>query len=853
MEPYPSVPLCLPGNFIWDSHNRHILVDKSKSRGDITVCKEGLAILDSVKDDYVIVICITGPARTGKSYFLSQFQEGVTFEIGHSTTSKTTGIWIALAPNSVTMTDGKIARLVLLDAEGLGSTSTIDHDGCTERWDRKVFTLCALFSSYLIYNSKGVPTSDDLDKLSFMSQFSSSIQGHLSTPGESMETAVDISPYFMWLIRDAVLQPEVDGQNCTWKKFIISSVLCVEAGAAKNSRNAIKAAIKRSFQNFDAHGIPPPSVDPEVVQNLLLAKYKDQINKKFLYRVEEVKNHVLACAQVKVIKGFPITGQQLALYVSSCVSAVNSESDKLPIQNAWESFLEVKWNDTLIATMEKYDDHANQISYPISTEDIESFHVQESSEVQKAFTEFEASNFDERSVKQYREKLNSALKGKLHTIKTINNTKSHNHCEKVARNLELHLTKVENLDNYTFEELLKGRQKVLEEYLRKAIGPSINEVKEALEERMDGKIRTLQPALIQNTIEAVEEVYEREARDTIQDRLPLETNVIDAEYQRIRELCINQFRIRCRGCDGFLNALSRLETDLRKRLQSLQQTNLSLSNDVCEEAMRSSKRKHFDALWNLVSELNIADLQSAKETALAEYERDARGPAKDKVRKEYGEDMDEKLCRAKTLIAEHALTEAKRDYKRELDELLIEGPLDSREASVKCSSICTKIRKHFERRCDGLDDVLSRVYGTNVTKVESDVVKYFHRRNGELSFEYCDKLMTRLIREILKPSIDNIEMLVSYEEKKTSILQKYDESAKGPKAVDVKDAAVLQIDKDIKRAEQQRVLKGIKLGLQALEVAGGVYGAAVGGKAAKIGMTAAMAAKLGQNVFDKTM
>ncbi|XP_071845556.1 guanylate-binding protein 2-like [Apostichopus japonicus] len=675
MEPYPSVPLCLPSNFTWDPQIRDIQVDNSKPRGDVTVCKEGLAILEGVKDDYVIVICITGPARTGKSYFLSQFQEGVTFDVGHTTTSKTTGIWIALAPNSVTTTDGKVARLVLLDAEGLASTSKIDHDESPEIWDRKVFTLCALFSSYLIYNSKGIPTNDDLDKLSFMSQFSSSIQGHLSTPGESTQTAVDISPYFMWLIRDADLQPEVEGQNCAWKKFILSSVLCVEAvAAARHPRNAIKAAIRRSFQNFDAHGIPPPQVKPKCIPNLPLAEDMEQIGNEFLCQVLKVKNHVLTCAEVKSIKGFHVTGQQLALYVSSCVNVVNSECDTLPIQTAWETLLEAKCNATLIAIKKKYDDHANQIKFPVSTEDIDSFHDKESAEAWKAFTDFKASTFDDRSVKQYRKKLDSALKEKFHTIMTTNYTKS---------------------------------------------------------------------------------------------------------------------------------------------------------NDACEKVMKSAKRKHFDPKCYFTTKLTISVLESAKVTVLAEYDRDARGPAKDKVKRKYGEDMDEQLCQFAPLIAERTLSGAEIEFKEKLDALLKEGPLESQDASAKFSSICQIVHEHFEASSHGMDDVLSRECIAKLDSVMSDAETDFYQRNDDLSSEYCKNLMTRLIIKILKPSIDNHDMFVSYDKKMSSILQQYDENAKGPKADEVRVAAVLQIDKDIKRANEQRVLTGITAGI---EVAAVGLGALIGGK-----------------------
>lgn len=207
-----------------------------------------------------------------------------------------------------------------------------------------------------------------------------------------------------------------------------------------------------------------------------------------------------------------------------------------------------------------------------------------------------------------------------------------------------------------------------------------------------------------------------------------------------------------------------------------------------------------------MTNLKISDLIRAKETVLAEYERDARGPAKDEVQREYGADMDENLCRAEKLIAHYALTEAKRHYTRELDNL---GLPDS-----QVSSICSNKRAIFETRCDGLGDMLIHQYRTHLTEIKKAAKKDLNQRKSK----FYEEFMSELIRDILQPSISNYLTIVSYDEKKKSLLQKYDEKCKGPIADEVKEKAVIQINKDIKMAEQKRVQTILATSLIALRI-----------------------------------
>ena len=58
-------------------------------RSGLAPCAQGLQFLRSITGP-VCVVCVVGPARTGKSYLLSQLQ-GSSFRLGHTMKAETMG------------------------------------------------------------------------------------------------------------------------------------------------------------------------------------------------------------------------------------------------------------------------------------------------------------------------------------------------------------------------------------------------------------------------------------------------------------------------------------------------------------------------------------------------------------------------------------------------------------------------------------------------------------------------------------------------------------------------------------------------------------------------------------------
>ena len=85
-----AIPLCIPNNYKWDDKEGKLQLVEHVNRTRLAVCTQGLEILRSITGP-VCIVCVVGPARTGKSYLLGQLQ-GSIFRLGHTMTAETMGI-----------------------------------------------------------------------------------------------------------------------------------------------------------------------------------------------------------------------------------------------------------------------------------------------------------------------------------------------------------------------------------------------------------------------------------------------------------------------------------------------------------------------------------------------------------------------------------------------------------------------------------------------------------------------------------------------------------------------------------------------------------------------------------------
>lgn len=120
--------------------------------GNLRLNQNALDILRKIEKP-IAVLSIVGPSRTGKSYLLSMmlgFKDA--FQTSDSFEACTSGIWMA-----TTVLECDKFVIVFMDTEG---TDHVTQVGDIINY----LVLDTLLSSYLIYNSKGMQSSD-LDKM----------------------------------------------------------------------------------------------------------------------------------------------------------------------------------------------------------------------------------------------------------------------------------------------------------------------------------------------------------------------------------------------------------------------------------------------------------------------------------------------------------------------------------------------------------------------------------------------------------------------------------------------------------------------------------------------------------------
>ena len=158
-----ATPLCIPDNCHWDESSETFSHDHDQPRTSLLAVEAALRKLRSIHTP-VCVVSIAGPCRKGKSFIISKaFDQGNVFPLGHTMDPETAGIWMWVVPEKQTDAQGREFTVVLLDSEGMDAVGAQSAD------DHSIFTLTVLLSSVLIYNSMGVPTRTDLERLEYPS------------------------------------------------------------------------------------------------------------------------------------------------------------------------------------------------------------------------------------------------------------------------------------------------------------------------------------------------------------------------------------------------------------------------------------------------------------------------------------------------------------------------------------------------------------------------------------------------------------------------------------------------------------------------------------------------------------
>eukprot|EP00635_Sarcinochrysidales_sp_CCMP3193_P004918 CAMPEP_0118898436 /NCGR_PEP_ID=MMETSP1166-20130328/5428_1 /TAXON_ID=1104430 /ORGANISM="Chrysoreinhardia sp, Strain CCMP3193" /LENGTH=795 /DNA_ID=CAMNT_0006837545 /DNA_START=9 /DNA_END=2396 /DNA_ORIENTATION=+ len=269
---------------------------------------EALDVLRSI-ESHVVVVAVAGPYRTGKSSLLNWLLGSSVVQVGHEVERCTKGVW--LCEPVVDESGDRPAAFVALDTEGLGGLADVDA-----AYDATLFTLAALLSSTLIYNSQGALDERAITNLGFVANLSRQIlNGDGSSSGQtkseerrrrddsssesSSPPPAEWMPKLAWLLRDFALElVDEEGRPLTSNEYL---------------ERAMKEPAKSCFPDRECWTLPHPFVSPG----------EEGVRPEFLEGLSAFRRAVLA-SPPKKIQGAPATGRSFARLVEEYAKVLSS-------------------------------------------------------------------------------------------------------------------------------------------------------------------------------------------------------------------------------------------------------------------------------------------------------------------------------------------------------------------------------------------------------------------------------------------------------------------------------------------------------------------------------------------------
>ncbi|KAJ9177115.1 hypothetical protein P3X46_012365 [Hevea brasiliensis] len=182
--------------------------------GKFQLDPDAIHVLHQIKGP-VAVVSVCGPTRQGKSFILNQLLGRSTgFQVASTHQPHTKGLWMWSVPLKRTALDGTEYGLLLLDSGGINA---YDQTGM---YNIHISSLAVLLSSLFIYNQGGVIDEAALDRLSLLTEMSKHIHGRASEGKDSISELGNLSPVFVWLLRDFYLDLIEDNTKITPRDYL---------------------------------------------------------------------------------------------------------------------------------------------------------------------------------------------------------------------------------------------------------------------------------------------------------------------------------------------------------------------------------------------------------------------------------------------------------------------------------------------------------------------------------------------------------------------------------------------------------------------------------------------------------
>ncbi|GMG14781.1 unnamed protein product [Phytophthora fragariaefolia] len=300
------------------------------------------------------------------------------FRVGPTTESCTRGIWLWAPQPPVRNPAGQL--VLFLDTEGMAST---DND---ESYDAKIFSLGLLLSSLFVFNTMGVIDEGAIDRLYLVSELTKHVcvSTHtLATPssangfggsgtkteesalgGDKLEESRALAPHFplfVWLLRDFLLDMQIDGNALTANEYLekaldareVSTTASESTRMRQLERNRTRASIRVLFGRRECLTLVRPVTDERDLRRA--AELSDlELRPEFVDQMTVVRCRLLSAVTAKELLGKTLDGPQVAQLVRCYTETMNSGA--VPdIKAAWEYVSDATCQAALAAAIELYD------------------------------------------------------------------------------------------------------------------------------------------------------------------------------------------------------------------------------------------------------------------------------------------------------------------------------------------------------------------------------------------------------------------------------------------------------------------------------------------------------------------
>lgn len=558
------------------------------------------------------------------------------FKTGSTVNACTRGLWVWGRP--IPLENG--SQMIIMDSEGLGSVEK-DRE---LNIDLKIFTLCVLMSTSIIYNTKHAISEDKIEELSTVANLTKRInfqnfsEENTNSEGDenNISSSSDYFPQLIWVLRDFSL----DKGDLSPKEYLELCLRGVEDNGVEGlaSKNMSRDIIRKNFKKRECYTLVIPTTDENKIK-FLENETKSTLRPEFMNQVDDLIKLVKTTIQSKKINNVFLDGEALFGLLQNYIESLNNNENPV-ILSALENVLLSKAKNISEKSFENFKKIFNEKlenKFPMDIAEVYREFFETQDVVLPKFCDAVNDTLSARQLGDYIGKLFSRMRDELEGVMETNKTyydewfdQEYDDLKKNLSNTDL--TKLEDAKIFFFNfssELQNGLTKFLEipnsdfcknlisilvkilqdhvfEKLRK-LGAVISDLQNNSQREITNTLETLNSTIKRlgdqlNQEKKILEEKNKEKSELNRSMLELETKYekLTREFKTKEKEYTNNLNIevqKCQKLDSYYsnlikekdNSIVNLETKIDKLNKEITDLNKEISNKTLELNRENTK------------------------------------------------------------------------------------------------------------------------------------------------------------------------------------------------------------------------------------------------------------------------